>query len=463
MDDTEDKQQHNEEHLSTNKQVKIQTEENANSVRTSKRTRKHKLHLTNKKKSSMEPTKSAGKGKCYGSPLMIKKLGTALRLNSHPMCNRYLDTVPVALRREAIQRGWMEDDHLTHTLDLEDDSDINVLCEAVYAATILRFSGRVSRFALFQKWNGNKERIFIPRKGQSTRDFLKFVKRTVMGNSGYGYAMSQWLSGQHFQAIPKTIRSHYSHFEGFVEKMEVGIEFCVRSMIEGFIKNKGKSEIDIRKEVINVLKGHIGGWCSDELKGDIGFLAQQIVADVEGLFGYVFGEPKATGIEAGHAGDLGYLMIVWKEAKKTRSTLAMVLQGIVDMIQKGGILEDSWLEVGGYVRCNESGKVVNKVNGLPFNVTDAEHWLCKSWVIVKKTFNHYRNSMYPVPLEPHYHPIKWPKHDTPTTITSDIVVDKIMEEITDKFESCAVAEDEEKSKEESKWESSFKLPEILVI
>ena len=101
--------------------------------------------------------------------------------------------------------------------------------------------------------------------------------------------------------------------------------------------------------------------------------------------------------------------------------------------------------------------MVNKVNGLPFNVTDAENWLCKSWVIVKKTFNHYRNSMYPVPLEPHYHPIKWPGRKTPLTITNDSVVDGVMQDIIKLFNKWMEVDDLVQENEEK----ALKLPEIL--
>ena len=432
---------------------KNETEKNAIPRKTPRKKRKREQEHCSADKNKTPP--GDGEKKCYGSPLMIDKLGTALRLNSHPMSNRYLDTVPVALRREALRRGWTTVRNATRQLDINSIADKNVLMEAMYAATLLRFTGRVSRFALFQQWSGNREQVFLPKWGDSTSDFLSFVQKTVMGNSGHGYAMSQWLSGQHFEAIPRGIRSHYSLFEELVKKMEDGMELLVDSIIT-LCQQLQNKQVDMRKEIVKVITGHVRGWCSDDSKGNIEFLAQQVVADVEGLFGYVFGEPRAEGIMAGHAGDLGYLMIVWAMDKEETPTLAEILQQIVDGVQKGKYFNDEWLGIGGYER-NSDNVVVNKVNGLPFNVTDAEHWLCKAWVIVKKTFNHYRNSMYPVPLEPHYHPIKWPGRKTPLSITNDGKVDGVMQDIIELFHKWTEVDDLVQEKEEN----ALKLPEIL--
>ena len=132
-----------------------------------------------------------------------------------------------------------------------------------------------------------------------------------------------------------------------MKKMEDGRELLVDSIITLW-KQIEKKEVDRRGEIVIVITGHVRGWCSNDSKGNIEFLAQQIVADVEGLFGYVFSEPQAEGITAGHAGDLGYLMIVWAMDKEDTSTLAKILQQIVDGVQKGKFFNDEWLGIGGY-------------------------------------------------------------------------------------------------------------------
>ena len=206
---------------------------------------------------------------------------------------------------------------------------------------------------------------------------------------------------------------------------------------------------------VETIEEHLVKWINDNSKGNIPFLAQQILSDVEGLFGHLFGEPRAANIICGHASRGGALMLTWKLPKKQRPTKKEVLETIVKRVHDGTLLNDDWLEIAGYHR-NKKNVVINKVNGLIFGVTDAEHWLCKSWVLIRKTFNHYRNSLYPVPLQPFYHPIRYRGDNVPDSITCDRVMDKIMKEATDTFERCAI-------KKNKNIKTLLIIPDIIVM
>ena len=50
------------------------------------------------------------------------------------------------------------------------------------------------------------------------------------------------------------------------------------------------------------------------------------------------------------------------------------------------IVCDEYIKMLGYRRIKKTDSmVINKVNGRPFSATDAEHFLCKAWVIAKYT------------------------------------------------------------------------------
>jgi hypothetical protein len=66
------------------------------------------------------------------------------------------------------------------------------------------------------------------------------------------------------------------------------------------------------------------------------------------------------------------------------------------------------------------GLVINLVNERPFSETDAEHFLCKGWLIAKLTFGHYRNSKYPLQSKSFTHPSPT-LHSLP-----DMVIEKTM-------------------------------------
>lgn len=91
--------------------------------------------------------------------------------------------------------------------------------------------------------------------------------------------------------------------------------------------------------------------------------------------------------------------------------------------------------MGGYEH-NKDGVVVNALNGLPFDCIDAEHWLCKAWIAIKKTFNHYRNSLVPWPLDPSYHPIRLPYNVDEKDVWCDQEIQMIMENIVTAFEDA---------------------------
>jgi hypothetical protein len=89
------------------------------------------------------------------------------------------------------------------------------------------------------------------------------------------------------------------------------------------------------------------------------------------------------------------------------------------------------------------------VNDLPFSYVDAEHFLCKGWILVKKTFGSYRNSKYPNSLEAHLHPIKWPDDPKVEYIATDEDISKIMQMIADQLVQCRCMEANEEGDDDN--------------
>ena len=86
------------------------------------------------------------------------------------------------------------------------------------------------------------------------------------------------------------------------------------------------------------------------------------------------------------------------------SNLNQALQLVVEYMQKEA--DERELDITGYYKKTGKDKVVrNKVNDRPFNVTDAEHFLCKLWVISKYTLPAYCISNQSEATKPHCHPV----------------------------------------------------------
>ena len=85
----------------------------------------------------------------------------------------------------------------------------------------------------------------------------------------------------------------------------------------------------------------------------------------------------------------------------------------------------------GYKKSKNGKGVINMVNERPFCASDAEHFLCKVWMIGKLTLAHYSSSKYPRPTNTHCHPVKHIKDVDPTCAE----VDKVMESIRAAFKT----------------------------
>ncbi len=382
---------------------------------------------------------------------MIPELGTALRVNAHPMCNRYLDPVPLFLRAEAKRRKWIGVDDKIANINLGEETDKKILTSAFMAAIILRCTGRVSRFASFAEWSENYNDIFLPTNVMELELFLDYVSLTMKGTGEDGFPMSSWLSAQYFGSIPQQIRQDYKMFELMMTNMYKGNSQLLEKICN-CVKEGGKGMASWEK-ASDYLEECLRVWCGNDSTGKIEFLTQHILADVEGIFGRVFGEVDPANVVAGHAGGQEHILLNWHRDKRCKLSLHELLQKIVDGVNDGSLLDEELLLLGGYEKVK--GVVVNTLNGLTFNCIDAEHWLCKTWMLVKHTFQHYRNSLFPVPLQPHTHPIVWPVSITGDQYLKDEKVDTIMEKITSVFTTRTNLNVCDKR--------HLKLPEIIVI
>ena len=81
--------------------------------------------------------------------------------------------------------------------------------------------------------------------------------------------------------------------------------------------------------------------------------------------------------------------------------------------------------------------VVSLTNKRPFNASNAEHFLCKAWIIAKYTMGHYRDTLHPLPWKPHCHPSPIFQHHN-GWVDNDELVMKTMQTIVDEFDKQLV-------------------------
>jgi hypothetical protein len=162
--------------------------------------------------------------------------------------------------------------------------------------------------------------------------------------------------------------------------------------------------------------------------GNLRFLSQQIVSDVEEIFDFPFGDVVSDGVKPGNGSKQGHDMLL--NGGEIQSSFGSTLSSVVTYIKQNASDED--LAMLGYHRLRRGNKicVVNTVNGRPLNSTDAEHFLCKGWLIAKQTLPRYTVSEKPQASRPNCHPIKNGKK---TVQADDVTV--VMKEIITTYES----------------------------
>ena len=326
-------------------------------------------------------------------PLMKSSLPISLRLHPTPMSNRAMDVVSKFLRSVAVDSGLFGRTKtdlgkcVSYQHQLFGD-----LLTLMFQGTIIRFTGRVNAFRNYA--NHMKKTTKIPTMDDAN-EFLMFLKMTVERKKTQ--TLGQWTSGQHKSSIPKTL-SDCAQFSKFILVLKDRLPATLEAMLD--YKDDG-TQSDPRKHAVSCLQSMLSECCDGDHTGNVHFLAQLIVSDVEEIFDFPFGIVVSSGVVAGNGGANGY-QILRNGAATEVKTLSTALDMVVDHIEK--MVPDDHLLIAGYERRPGTHKVFNIVNGRHFNATDAEHFLCKGWVLTKLTFGHYRNSKYPKSAKPHCHP-----------------------------------------------------------
>jgi hypothetical protein len=151
-----------------------------------------------------------------------------------------------------------------------------------------------------------------------------------------------------------------------------------------------------------------------ESYGNVNWMAGIVISDVEEFVVNPFGPINANSTPKGIYSEYGHIMI--NNGSDVQHSYEGSLQKLVEYICSD--TPDTYLNMMGYKKVG--GLVLNLVNERPFSETDAEHFLCKGWLIAKLTFGHYRNSKYPLQSKSFTHPSPT-LHSLP-----DMVIEKTM-------------------------------------
>ena len=343
------------------------------------------------------------------------------RTHPMPMPNRALDVISIGLRSELIRdktfincrtdvNSRIKYEHAYH----------KDLTETVFKSIVLRFTGRLNSFVQYSV--NMKKETMLPTIAD-TGEFLNFVRSTLKPNGTSAQTIPRWISEQHAHSIPKETR-YFTGFAHFITTIGKTLE--KGTIIEEMIQNAAIGKTN--RSIACALLGNLLQHCSqtnDEKR--IGFISHQILSDVEEIFMDPFGPVEPEYVHAGSGAYQGYKMI--RNTVHGKLDLTQALRLVIKSIHEN--ISEQHLELMGFHRRDgEENRVSNKVNGRPFNATDAEHFLCKLWLVAKYTLPASTITKQAEATKPHCHPVllrRW-------TVPPDPSVRKIMEDILQGYE-----------------------------
>jgi hypothetical protein len=340
-------------------------------------------------------------GKLCAAPLMDTLIGTCLRIKPIPSPNRALD-VNLCYLREAFKEHTQL--HLSMSLNQRCDAtniSTEILAEMLFQTVVFRFTGRIFRFEQYRKYCSDRSSSLgvsirsIPFRKDHTH-FLDYVRDQLEQKQNVG--MGSWISRQHYGSIANKLKQNYKSFREFVDYVlmnvatTVGtIKFITKKDIRG---NRTRCVTEIQKLLENAMD--MGSVCD---YGRVQWMAHSVVCDIEEFVIDPFGDvDDLSDIPEGNYSTQGHDIV--QRERTINITYKECLDEIVSYVYNE--VPKIHLSILGYTK--ERCTVLNVVNGRPFTVVDAEHFLCKAWLVASSCFGSARLSNYPRLCNAHTHP-----------------------------------------------------------
>jgi hypothetical protein len=301
----------------------------------------------------------------------------------------------------------------------------------MFQIIVFRYTGRIYRFELYRKEqearSNCKTRIAQQETTIPVRDtlgmFLNHVKLHL--NLKNRNQMSDWVSKQHDGSVSPDCVRNFATFARFLKNVSYKLETTIENM-------RSIRQIDVddktqREKCVGVLEGMLAQSlyeCGAQKFGRVKWIAHLAVSDLEEFVIDPFDKVRDSSIAEGKYSQEGLDMV--NRALANRINYGECLGMIVSYIHGNTPMEH--LRVLGYDKIDNV--VFNIVNERQFSAVDAEHFLCKAWIIAKSTFGNAHLSNYPNQCSAHTHPSRV-LHE----MTSDEISNH-MQAIEDAYTSC---------------------------
>jgi hypothetical protein len=378
-------------------------------------------------------------GKICAAPLKEGFLGSCLRTRPIPSPNRTLDVNLCYLRyvfKEHLPiHNYMNRNHRCPVNDIP----LNVLTEMLFQAILLRYTGRIYCFEEYRQHcidhfhQDMANTRSVPFREECSK-FLEYVQLHMVHHKRKN--IGGWISKQHDISIAYDLRTYYKSFSGFVRN----VANCIGDTLKKMLHIAGSRTLSKRTKCIAELQSMLQlamMKSSVSEHGRVKWMAYVSVCDLEEFVLDPFGPVDETSVPEGIYSREGHDMV--NRGRSFRISFEECLKEIVSFVQTSVPLLH--LRILGYEK--ECNSVVQLVNRRPFSPVDAEHFLCKAWIVAKSTYGCTRLSKYPKLTSAHTHP-------SPTIhCIADDVIETVMTTIESAYMSLNASS-----------EDAIKLPEL---
>jgi hypothetical protein len=305
-------------------------------------------------------------------------------------------------RERPKQRDLLQAKHGDRRLifDREHLEDRRVMQESLRQAVLNRVLGDVTAMEAWSAWGrkmGHSTCSFRERPSPSASEdepFLEFLNGTAArtGNK----SIARWVSGQHERQVPdalKTAPGFYEFWRG------------IQDGLIGFTNSIGADGKSGRKQYMSELRDLLDTHTpslkrkSGNITRQCGFLAQQVVQDLEEVWRDPFGPIRAAEDVVFGPGSRDGASVLSSKTAKERAELLRAIHGSMT----SDTLGEDYLASLGLVRDGDTVRVMDW--GRPVGFPDGEHLCCKTSLVMRRVHSSRGSSRKPVFTKGHCHPV----------------------------------------------------------
>ena len=309
-----------------------------------------------------------------------------------PMPIRTYDVMALILRACAISMMVMT--QTRHGLYNRSTLPINE--DMFFQAIVNRLMGRPNIYCVYKKMHPSLTTSFIPCR-KEIGSFLDFV---IANN-----ALPKLFSSQHFDAIPRDVKTLPHVFRSVVEELS-RTSHQVLSQMTTHSESRHQAVRKLSAYLSSVFDNHktlVTERKRSTTKSE--FLAHQIICDLEEVYVDPFGQITEESVMVGYGGKQGLRVCAAATDIPDKLPLTTLCQSVAECLRNDDRMCCLWRRITG-TELDDRGNLIVALNGRLFSCVDIEHIMCKVYVGISKTISTRSTSRHPVASKPGLFPLR---------------------------------------------------------